>query len=196
MEEQFEALIEQYLEKGYAVVDGFVSPLLVDSLRENLNKKYDDGQLHLAGIGNEARFKRVEGIRNDFISWLDDSTENASEKAFFNITKELSSYLNRTCYTGINSGEFHYALYKIDSFYKRHLDQFTVNNKRLFSIISYINDDWQKDDGGELVLYLKDGDIIIQPQGGRVVFFKSSEIEHEVLPSKRERMSVTGWLRK
>ena len=34
------------------------------------------------------------------------------------------------------------------------------------------------------------------PMGGRMVFFKSDEMEHEVHPSfTRERISIAGWLK-
>ncbi|MCA1762818.1 MAG: 2OG-Fe(II) oxygenase [Flavobacteriales bacterium] len=49
---------------------------------------------------------------------------------------------------------------------------------------------------GELCVYLDGKDVRISPEGGRCVFFKSSELEHEVLPSKSPRMSLTGWLKK
>jgi SM-20-related protein len=35
----------------------------------------------------------------------------------------------------------------------------------------------------------------VLPIGGRLVVFLSGEIPHEVLPTKKERISITGWLR-
>jgi SM-20-related protein len=35
----------------------------------------------------------------------------------------------------------------------------------------------------------------VLPVGGRLVVFLSGEIPHEVLPTKKERISITGWLR-
>jgi SM-20-related protein len=104
-------------------------------------------------------------------------------------------YLNRTCYTGITGYEFHYALYEQGSFYKRHLDQFKNNTSRAYSIIMYLNADWQEKDGGELVLYHLDHIQTIAPMNGKCVFFKSSELEHEVLITHQPRMSITGWLK-
>jgi SM-20-related protein len=60
-----------------------------------------------------------------------------------------------------------------------------------------LNQDWQKDDGGELRLYLNgtadDTHIDIMPVGGRLILFLSAKFLHEVLPAKRERISLTGW---
>ncbi len=33
------------------------------------------------------------------------------------------------------------------------------------------------------------------PEGGKMVIFMSGEIPHEVLPTYKERISITGWLR-
>jgi len=34
----------------------------------------------------------------------------------------------------------------------------------------------------------------VLPVAGRLVCFRSDIIEHEVLPSKKERLSITGWM--
>jgi SM-20-related protein len=47
-----------------------------------------------------------------------------------------------------------------------------------------------------LVLYKDGQEIKINPEAGRIVFFESDKIEHEVLPANRQRMSVTGWLKR
>ena len=62
-------------------------------------------------------------------------------------------------------------------------------------MVTYLNDDWKLEDGGELVLYFEEGERIIHPEGGKVVFFKSDEIEHEVKAARRDRLSIAGWLK-
>ena len=37
--------------------------------------------------------------------------------------------------------------------------------------------------------------IDVQPLGGTLVCFLAERFEHEVLPARRERLSVTGWFR-
>ena len=103
-------------------------------------------------------------------------------------------HLNRYYYTGIRSFEFHYARYDVGSFYKKHIDQFRTDSGRKFSMITYLNDDWRDHDGGELVLYQQEEKKVI-PQGGSTVIFKADELPHEVLPAKRVRRSITGWLK-
>jgi len=62
-----------------------------------------------------------------------------------------------------------------------------------------LNDAWQAADGGQLRLYL-DGMaeapyLDVLPTAGTLVAFLSSRFWHEVMPAKRERMSITGWFR-
>ena len=88
------------------------------------------------------------------------------------------------------------ALFDKGSFYRKHLDQFQDNSSRQFSMITYLNENWQPEDGGELCIY--DGDVTqkIAPTNRKTVFFKSNELVHEVLESHKPRLSVTGWLRR
>ena len=106
------------------------------------------------------------------------------------------SYLNRSCYTGITGYEFHFALFDKGSFYRKHLDQFQDNSSRQFSMITYLNENWQPEDGGELCIYDDDMAQKIAPTNRKTVFFKSNELVHEVLESHKLRLSVTGWLRR
>jgi SM-20-related protein len=62
-------------------------------------------------------------------------------------------------------------------------------------MIMYLNEDWQASDGGELCIHHTDSLQHIAPENGKIVFFKSSELEHEVLLSHKPRMSITGWLK-
>ena len=62
-------------------------------------------------------------------------------------------------------------------------------------MIMYLNAGWKKEDGGELCIYHPDCDQHIAPENGTTVFFKSSELAHEVLVTNKPRMSITGWLK-
>ena len=86
-------------------------------------------------------------------------------------------------------------MYGVGSYYARHIDQFKGDDARQFSMITYLNTDWEGTDGGELVLYLPDRDQVILPKGGRTVFFRANEIEHEVKVARKDRYSITGWLK-
>lgn len=46
-------------------------------------------------------------------------------------------------------------------------------------------------------LYLADGrELDVLPEAGTLVLFLSADLPHEVLPATRERLSLTGWLRR
>ena len=192
---RFETLIQQLLENGFAIADDFLPDDLVTGLRQQIFHLLDTGQMKPAGIGRENQFQKNEDIRRDLISWIEPSVAVGIEKEFLQLIQSFVDYLNQTCYTGLNGFEFHYAFYDTGSFYKRHIDQFKSNSGRKYSVVIYLNENWKEEDGGQLVLY-KDGNAIkISPDAGRIVFFESDKIEHEVLQANRPRMSVTGWLK-
>ena len=191
----FDVLINSFIDNKVGLADDFLSKPLAALLKENLIALYADKQMLAAGIGNNTALQHDKLIRSDRIYWLDRSHDNPSEIAFFELMDSFVSYLNSTCYTGITGYEFHYALYEKGSFYKKHLDQFKNNKSRAFSMIMYLNVDWQEKDGGELCIYHSDHQQLIAPINGTCVFFKSSELEHEVLMTHQPRLSITGWLK-
>ena len=44
-------------------------------------------------------------------------------------------------------------MYKEGCFYKRYKDQFKNVSNRKYSLINYLNNNWQAEDGGQLVVY-------------------------------------------
>jgi SM-20-related protein len=87
-------------------------------------------------------------------------------------------------------------LFETGDFYRKHLDQFKDDSHRQFSMVSYLNSDWKTTDGGELLIHQTNNNQKIAPTQGKTVFFKSNELEHEVLVTNERRMSVTGWLKR
>lgn len=193
----FESIIEDLMNRQYAVVDGFFSSSEVAVLRKNLLHKYEEDQFRKSAIGNKFNEEIVKSIRGDFILWMDEARADAVEALFFDKVNAMVSYLNRTCFMGILQKEFHYALYPTGTFYKRHLDTFQNDDRRKLSFVCYLNEDpWSKENGGELTMYLPDGAKDILPLEGRVVIFESQLLEHEVKVVKAsERLSITGWLK-
>ncbi|MAT54774.1 MAG: 2OG-Fe(II) oxygenase [Saprospirales bacterium] len=195
MEEQLEQIIDSVINDGYAVFDGFFESGLIACLRNNLLARHEAGLMHPAGVGKHFTFQKNLRVRGDLISWLDEDSDDACERKFFERVGELMRYLNRTCFTALNGCEFHYAFYDEGSFYKRHLDQFHHDSGRKFTMVTYLNDDWNEADGGMLRIYLPDGSTKeIVPLGGRSVFFRADQLEHEVTVAHRQRYSIAGWL--
>ena len=99
-------------------------------------------------------------------------------------------------FLGLDSFEGHYALYPPGACYRRHRDRFRDDDARVISCALYLNDDWSVADGGALRMHLPDGPHDIVPAGGAFVCFIAEHFEHEVLPSARERLAVSGWFRR
>lgn len=195
LEKIFNALINSFIENKVGIAENFLSKSLSLNLKANLVALYSDRLLLAAGVGDTANVNYNSSFRSDIIYWLDREHNDVHENSFFDLMDSFVSFLNETCYTGITSYEFHYTLYETGSFYKKHLDQFRGNDSRKFSMIMYLNSDWKEADGGELCIYHDDSIENISPTSGKSVFFKSSELEHEVLVSNKPRMSITGWLK-
>ncbi|WP_339810056.1 2OG-Fe(II) oxygenase [Zunongwangia profunda] len=196
--QQYEQIIGDLLEKQYSIVDDFFDPLEILKLRNSLLHKYEEDKFKKSAIGNRTNELIEKAIRGDFILWMNEAEAGETEKIFFHKINNLIEYLNRTCFMGILHKEFHYAVYPKGTFYKRHLDTFQNDSRRKLSIVSYLNDEnWLKTNGGELVIYKEDrSEEVIYPLPGRVVIFESQILEHEVKVVKNsERLSITGWLK-
>jgi SM-20-related protein len=199
MTPDFEPIIDGILANGYGTVDSFLSADETAALVRQLRRRHEAGQFRQAAIGNQSVIVETS-IRGDEILWIDEATATPDEAVFFDRINQFIQYVNRTCYLGLQEGEFHYALYPAGAGYKRHLDRFRSDSRRKLSIICYLNTDWQANDGGQLALFLPQEDgteqiELVAPLGGRLVCFESDRLEHEVRPATRERLSLTGWLK-
>jgi len=191
----FNTLIDSFIDNKVGIAENFLSEALASHLKDNLRTLYADKQLLDAGTGNEVVVVQDKMVRGDKIYWLDRKHNDPHENDFFDLMDQFVSHLNSSCYTGITGYEFHYTLYEKGSFYKKHLDQFRNNGSRQYSMIMYLNADWEEKDGGELRIHQENTQQNIAPTSGKSVFFKSSELEHEVLLTNTTRLSITGWLK-
>lgn len=195
MEKIFNTIIDSFIENKIGIAENFLSASLSFNLKENLKALFISNQLKSAGIGDSKNVAYDDLFRGDNIYWLDKKNNNIHENVFFDLMDSFVLYLNESCYTGINSYEFHYTLYETGSFYKKHIDQFRNNDNRKYSMIMYLNENWEKNDGGELCIHYQNSIQNISPTNGKTVFFQSNELEHEVLITNKPRMSITGWLK-
>ena len=195
MESSFETLINSYIETRVGIAENCLSNTLASHLKNNLLELHQQKQMRHAGTGNTNNVVHNSNTRGDSIYWLDRKHNNSYENLFLDQMDNFISYLNMNCYTGIKDCEFHYTIYEKGAFYKKHIDQFQNNSNRAFSIISYLNTDWTESDGGELCIHHTEKEQHIAPTNCKTVFFKSNEIEHEVLLTNADRLSITGWLK-
>jgi len=196
MNNQFDLLIDSYLDNKVGIDAGFLNANLSQGLQQNILQLQRDSLMTDAGIGNEKVKDPKQKMRGDKIYWMDKTHNNIFEKEFLLQIEDFIDRLNSTCYTGINGYEFHYAVYEEGSYYKRHKDQFKNDSNRKYSLINYLNENWLEEDGGQLLVYQDEAVQKILPKSQTAVFFKSDEMEHEVTKANRSRMSVTGWLKR
>jgi SM-20-related protein len=112
----------------------------------------------------------------------------------------LREALNRECLLGLFELEAQLAAYPPGARYPTHVDRLRRDDARVLSIALYLNAGWRPEDGGALRLYLAAAgrapyaDVL--PAGGTLVAFLSERFPHEVLPARRERLSLSGWFRR
>jgi SM-20-related protein len=194
MSSPFDNIADGLAENGYAVIDGFLTDHEVSAILDLDIFKHATDHFKKAGIGKSQHLQINEAIRGDYIQWLDKKTVPGPVKIYLDRLHDLMLFLNRSLFLSLKDYEVHGTIYPAGSFYKRHLDQFKKNDHRILSVICYLNRSWLQTDGGQLRMYLPESTTDLLPLGGRIVCFRSDQIEHEVLPALRDRLSLTGWM--
>lgn len=179
---------------GIAVWPGFISLQEADILREEIKKQ--ENSLFKAGIGNGRNLQVKSEIRGDFIKWIDEGSVSPFSEIYLNKLKEIIAEFNRRFFLGIQKNEHHMALYPAGSHYDRHVDTFKNTDARVVSSVLYLNSNWEKAHGGELVIYPENAAArVIEPRAGLLALFEST-LPHEVLTSQVPRYSITGWFKR
>lgn len=195
-----EGIVEALATRGLTIVDDFLPPLLVADLAREARELWSEGGFRGAGIGQGANLQQNAAIRTDRILWLNPATASPAQCQYLASLEALRLAINRALFLGLFEFEGHLAIYPAGAYYRKHLDQFRDQDQRLVSTILYLNPGWREEDGGQLRIYTDPTDASRQeqvlPLAGRLVCFLSDRFVHEVLPARRERMSLTGWFRK
>jgi SM-20-related protein len=173
--------------------DNFIADELFSLILSFFKCGEEDNKFKKAGVGSSGEFQIKPSVRGDFICWLDRERDKEMNP-FFEVIDTITEKLKRFCFLSLSGSEFHIAKYPEGSHYNRHLDQFHEKNKRLITVLIYLNENWKKGDGGELKIYTDKGDLLVEPLAKRLVLFKSDKVEHEVLKTHVPRYSITGWL--
>ena len=199
----FDSLILDLADRGLAVLPDLLDPQTLAALAQEARAGWQGGEFHRAGIGREAE-KRAE-VRGDHVAWLDPQALSPAQQVYWDFVDQLRLAFNQSLYLGLVDFEAHFAVYPPGSFYRRHLDSFRaggpVQSRRSLSCLLYLNENWLPEHGGALRVYLADEEgqerhLDLLPEAGTFVVFRSDLLEHEVLVAHRERLSLTGWLRR
>jgi SM-20-related protein len=183
--------MDELSSNDFLVIDGFCKEELYQTIREIFMQSLP--LFKKAGIGALGENTVHTEIRGDHTYWLD-RVRDEHLIPFWALVDETMMVFNRYCFLGLSGYEFHFANYPPGTHYAKHVDQFKNRNNRLISFIIYLNEDWEKGDGGELEIYRKDKpSVIVEPIAGRCVMFKSAVVPHRVMKSLKNRYSLTGW---
>jgi SM-20-related protein len=180
---------------GISVCDQFLPPSQIRALVDCADARRGRGEFAAARIGNDRKLQRREEIRGDSTCWMSPPLSSA-ERELMDGFERLRLELNRGAWLGLFDLELHYAWYPPGAAYARHVDQPQGRAQRQVSLVLYLNENWTPAAGGELRIFdAAGGHRDIAPLAGRLVCFLTPGREHAVLPTRRERLSVSGWFR-
>lgn len=189
-----DAIADALCNGGACLIDGLFDDLANALVSEALSLQQRDA-LQSARIGRGTSRHGDTAVRGDSTLWLDDPACIAGQRLLQRLDA-LAGGLRESLRLPIRSLEAHYARYPVGAGYARHRDRFRDSGSRLVSWVGYLNRDWHAGDGGELRIHFDDGshgDVL--PMFGTSACFLS-ELEHEVLPARRDRYSIAAWFRR
>lgn len=188
--EQYDLLVQQ----GYLIVPEFLSPDDTATVY-HYAQQLPSQAWQQAGVGRADQYTTNTAVRQDKIRWL--QRDQAAEAPYLALMDQLRLAINYELFMGLFDYECHLAHYPPGAFYRKHVDAFKGRSNRILTSVLYLNPDWQAQDGGELVLYGAQGEVLekVLPEAGKLVLFLSERFVHEVLPGQRDRFSITGWFR-
>ena len=182
---------------GWSVCDNFIPAETVKALATECRQQWQRGQFRAAQVGIGENLKLRPEIRSDQVIWLDSSVLSPPQQIYFDAVEDVRYAVNQALYLGLFEFEAHLTLYPPGSFYRRHVDRFRGSEYRLVSCVLYLNENWLPEHGGQLRLHTPQHEtkhVDIAPSAGALVCFLTEHMEHEVLLTHHDRLSVTGWL--
>lgn len=195
-------VVDALVADGHAVLPGFFSTEACTALRAELQALDAAGALQPAAIGRGELRQQRSDIRGDRMTWLQPEWRAGGD--YLACLDGLRRVLNEQLFLALAEVEAHYACYPPGAGYRRHVDRHQAGaagrpgqGERVISTVTYLNEPgWPADGGGELVLHSPSaGEVVVPPEGGTLVVFRSDDLPHEVRPSRCLRYSIAGWMR-
>ena len=142
---------------------------------------------------------RSRTAREDLICWLSENTSGSLQSLVSKVV-EIRNTLSK--YVKLNGeNEFQLAYYPPGiKGYETHRDSFPAGDEdteqRRLTMIIYINThNWTPKDGGQLRIHRKGIEQDILPTASRAVIFLSGVVDHQVLPTTKDRFAMTCWMK-
>jgi len=188
----YSKITDSLVDNGYIIIENALQENLSSKL---LNTAKNETDFKRAGISGAGDLHLDSDRRRDKIHWID--ANNEAQKEFLEFADGLKEYLNRSLYLGLTYYESHFAIYDKGDFYETHLDAFKNSKNRVVTTVYYLNEEWNENDGGELIVYDENNKEItkIMPNANTLVVFMSERFPHEVLSANKKRYSIAGWFR-
>ena len=195
---------------GFVIFDDFLGHNDAQAMRAELEALLERGAFREARVGHGASRQRASGIRSDRICWFNVDHANHTNDSIPEedddgvvpgpaVQRYLSALdvtrvaIARSCFLSLAHIELHAACYEPGTRYAAHVDTFRDDERRVISVCYYLNEEWRDDDGGFLRLHTQPP-VDVAPRFDRLVIFRSGTMLHEVLPVRRRRFSMTGWM--
>ena len=191
--QELDSICQSLSEKGYSVVDHLFSLSVVSVLQEQARQLYANKSMCAASVGRLQSKVQNQKVRGDFTFWVDEWKGEALEEvqSYYN---SILNLVRTELFLPLKRFESQFCYYPPGTHYDRHKDRHYQYEHRHLSVILYLGS-WKPGDGGELMIYSEaGGQQKVNPTQGRWVIFRS-ELEHEVLPTGRDRWSLTSWFR-
>lgn len=192
-------MFDQMATQDWAVSHEIFPEDFCRALARECRQLHEAGTFNKASIGPTPAKKLNHEIRGDYTLWLDEQTGSELQKRFMQQLDLIKQKLNESFYLGLKRFECHFALYPPGTGYDKHVDNHRGSSSRRITFILYLNEEWQKEHGGELSIYdpLDENHLIqqVEPRLGTFVLFRSEVFPHQVEKSHTPRMSLTGWIR-
>lgn len=190
-----EEMAQSLIERSLWVSDSIFPKGFTESLYAYSLQIHEEGRTRTASVGRGLQKQRIEEIRGDHISWINNWTETPELQIYGEFLEEMRQTLGQQLLIALKRFEVHFALYPEGAFYKKHIDQHKETRHRQISCVYYLSP-WKEGNGGELRIFPKEKAAFeIEPRQGRFVCFLSGELPHEVLKTYAIRSSLTGWFR-
>ena len=193
-----ESIVAALANDGWCVVPGFLGEIETAAIRAECLRAHAAGAFHAAGTGRGQAQVRSK-VRGDQVLWLDEANTGPALLEVLDRFESLRQAVNQKLFLGLFDLETHFAVYSPGGGYQRHLDRFRDDDRRSLTVILYLNEpDWRQEDGGLLRFWPDPETVPLEflPAGGTLVVFLSDRFWHEVVPAKRQRLSLTGWFRR
>lgn len=186
------AQLENLSQNGWTSSTDLFATELCQQWAQDCFNLHQTGQMTKASIGRGAGKAIQNEIRGDNIFWLDQHPALAA-------LEEIRFALNEFFFLGLKRVEAHFAFYPPGAGYDKHFDNHRGLNHRKITFVLYLNEGWQKSDGGELSVFSAEDENqlihTLEPKLGTLILFRSDLFPHQVEKSNTNRLSLTGWFR-